>query len=65
MWRQYDHFENPGTRFYFGISHFCLIGMIIVVTAIVVLLGSEWLLNSASELPENGLSGFPKGLFPK
>ncbi len=43
LWRQYEAFENPGTRFFFGITHFCLMGMLIVLGAVVILLGCELL----------------------
>ena len=57
LWKHYDAFDNPTTRLFFGYAHFCLIVMIIIATAIVVLLGSELLLN--------GVSGFPDGGFTK
>ncbi len=52
--KHYEAFENPGTRFYFGISHFCLMGLILVVAAIVILLACTFFFN--------GLSGFPESL---
>jgi len=52
MFRQYEAFENPGARFFFGISHVCLMGMIVILTAIVVLLGVEILFNGMSGLPK-------------
>ena len=55
LWKQYDHFEDSGTRFFFGIAHFCLMGVIVVITAILVLLGSELLLG--------GVAGLPAGMF--
>jgi hypothetical protein len=57
LYRQYEAFDNPSTRFFFGIAHFCLMGVIVVLTAVVVLLGSEVLLNH--------VSGFPGGGFVK
>ena len=45
LWKQYDHFENPSTRFIFGIAHFCLMAMIVLLTAILVFLGSELVLT--------------------
>jgi hypothetical protein len=54
LWKQYDHFDNPGTRFFFGIAHFCMLGVIIVVMAVVVLLGSELLFNGMYGLPGSG-----------
>jgi hypothetical protein len=56
LFRQYDYFEDPGTRFYFGISHFCLLGTIIVLTAIVLLLGCDQVFD--------GMSGFSGGMMP-
>lgn len=61
LWKQYDHFENPNTRFFFGAAHFCLIGMFIASTALVVLLGSEALLKNMSGLT----SGLPDVSQPK
>lgn len=52
LWKQYDHFENPGTRFCFGIAHVCLVGMIVALLAAVVLLGSDLLLKNMSGSPE-------------
>jgi hypothetical protein len=46
--RHYDHFENPGTRFFFGIAHFCLIGVGIAVAAVAALLGCDQLLKGMS-----------------
>jgi len=54
LYRQYDAFDNPSTRFFFGIAHFCLMGVIVALTAIVVLLGSEVLLNGVSGFSGTG-----------
>jgi hypothetical protein len=54
LWKQYDHFENPDTRFYFGITHFCLVALIIVLGAVVILLGCQLLLGGLS-------GGLPRG----
>jgi hypothetical protein len=51
LYKQYDAFDNPSTRFFFGIAHFCLMGVIVVLTAVVVLLGCDQLLNGTSRLP--------------
>jgi hypothetical protein len=51
LMKQYDHFDNPSTRFFFGITHFCLMGMIIIMMGVVVLLGSELLLKNMYGLP--------------
>jgi hypothetical protein len=61
LWKQYDYFENPSIRFYFGVAHFCLIGMFIVFTAVVVLLGSELLLQNVGGFP----SALPDISLPK
>ena len=63
--KQYDHFENPSTRLFFGIAHFCMMGMIVILTAVVVLLGCELLLDSMSELPEVGAPGLPRVALPQ
>ena len=52
LWRRYDAFENPGARFCFKVSHVCLMGMIILVTGVVLLLGCELLLDGISQLPQ-------------
>ena len=51
IYKQYEAFENPSIRFFFGIAHSCLVGMIIVLMAVVVLLGCELLLNGMGSLP--------------
>ena len=51
LMKQYDAFDDSGTRFFFGLAHICLMGMIIVLAAIVVLLGCDQLLNGTSRLP--------------
>jgi hypothetical protein len=53
LWRQYEYFESPSIRLFFGTSHICLIGLIIVLVAMVVLIGSEVMLN--------GINGFSIG----
>jgi hypothetical protein len=65
LWKQYDHFENPSTRFFFGIAHFCMMGTIIVLTAVVVLLGSDLLLNGMSGFSQAGAFGFHAKALPK
>jgi hypothetical protein len=54
LWKHYDAFDDAGTRFVFGIAHFCMLGVIIVVMAVVVLLGSEIMFNGLSGLPGMG-----------
>jgi hypothetical protein len=56
MYKQYDAFENPSTRFYFGAAHFCLVVMIVALAAIVILLGSNELLKGMSGLPGGGFT---------
>ena len=48
LWNQYEHFENPSVRFYFGVAHFCLVGLLIVVMAVVALFGIELVLTHMS-----------------
>ena len=55
LWKQYDSFENPSTRFFFGITHFCMLGIFVVLLAVAALLGSEALLISVNALPGSGL----------
>jgi hypothetical protein len=43
--KQYEWFEAPSIRFFFGASHLCLLALIVVVGAMIVLVGSEFLLN--------------------
>jgi len=45
LWKQYELFEDSRIRFYFGTAHFCLLAMVVLLTAILVLLGSEVLLK--------------------
>jgi hypothetical protein len=50
LWRQYEYFENPSIRLFFGTSHICLIGAMVVILAIAALVGTEYMLN--------GINGF-------
>jgi hypothetical protein len=65
LWKQYDYFANPTTRFFFGVTHFCLMGTIIVLTAGVLLLGSEVLLKGMNGMSEGGMSIGPRMWLPK
>jgi len=65
LFKQYDAFGNPGIRFFFGISHFCLMAVIIVLMAVAILLGSEFLLKGMSGFPGAGFSGTSPELLPK
>lgn len=65
LFKQYDAFGSPGTRFFFGISHFCLMAVIIVLMAVAILLGSEFLLKGMSGMPGGGFSGSTPELLPK
>jgi hypothetical protein len=49
LWKRYNAFESPGARFFFGISHFCLVALFIVLGIIVLLLGCELLLGNLPE----------------
>jgi hypothetical protein len=51
MFKHYDVFDDPSIRFFFGIAHLCLMGMIIDLVAVVVLFGCELLLKYMSEGP--------------
>jgi hypothetical protein len=53
LMRQYEYFETPSIRFYFGAGHVCMIGFFIVAAAVLVFVGSELLLN--------GINGFSPG----
>jgi hypothetical protein len=54
LYKQYDAFDNPSTRFYFAITHFCMMGLIFVLVAVTLLLGSEFLLKGVNGLPQGG-----------
>jgi hypothetical protein len=49
LWKKYDEFENPGARFLFAISRFCLMGIIIVLGAVLLLLASELFLGNIGD----------------
>jgi hypothetical protein len=53
LFKEYDHFANSSTRFYFGIAHFCLMAIIIVGAAIAVLIGCEMLLGGVASVPDS------------
>ena len=59
LFKEYDYFEDTGTRFYFGMAHICLMGMIIGGLAIAVLLGCAFLLGGVAAMPS------PSGAFVK
>ena len=59
FWKQYDYFENPQTRFYFGIAHFCFLGLVTALAAGVILIGSDVLFKSMDGVPGGGMSGLP------
>jgi len=44
--KKYDAFHDSGARYFFGISHFCLMGMIIVLGTMVLLLGCALVLGN-------------------
>jgi peptidoglycan biosynthesis protein MviN/MurJ (putative lipid II flippase) len=43
--KQYEWFETPGVRLYFGASHICLIALLVVIAAVIVYVGSDVMLN--------------------
>ena len=45
LWRQYEAFDNPYTRQFFGYAHFCLMAIIIIAGAVIALFGCDYLLN--------------------
>jgi len=45
MFKHYDSFQDPLTRFFFGITHACLMATIFVLAALTILIGSEIFLN--------------------
>jgi hypothetical protein len=49
--KHYDGFADAGTRFFFGIAHFCMIGGIVVLSAAVALIGCVFLLRMVSMAP--------------
>jgi hypothetical protein len=60
MFKEYDAFDDSGTRFFFGITHICLIGVFVALAAVVVLFGCDFLFKNMDNLP--GESGLPRGL---
>ncbi len=56
LMKQYDAFDDPVTRFFFGSAHFCLMALIVILTAVIVLVGSETLLKTLSGMPDEGAS---------
>ena len=50
--RQYEAFDNPKTRFFFGGAHVCLMAMIVSLTAMLVLVASETLLQGINGVPD-------------
>ena len=60
LWRQYEYFENPSTRFLFGATHFCMMGAIVVLTGAAALVGTEILLNGFGGLSFNS----PQNVLP-
>lgn len=59
MFKQYEAFDSAGIRFFFGLAHFCLVLLIIVLAAIVILVGCDQLFNGMSGISGAGLSGLP------
>jgi hypothetical protein len=55
IYKQFESFDNPSTRFFFSITYFCMMGLAIVMTAVMVLLGSETLLGGVNHLPAGGM----------
>jgi len=45
LFKQYDAFDNPSTRFFFGLTHMCMLGTFVALAAFLALLGSEYLLK--------------------
>ena len=54
IYKQYDSFDNPTTRFFFSVTYFCMMGLIIVFFAVMALLGSEFFLKGVNGLPSGG-----------
>lgn len=53
LMKQYEFFGDPAVRFFFGVAHFCLMGLMLALLAIVLLVGSEFLLKGMYGLPES------------
>jgi hypothetical protein len=49
--RHYAAFENSGARFFFGIAHFCLMGLIAILVSVAILLGCALLLKNVAGGP--------------
>jgi hypothetical protein len=54
IYKQYNSFDNPSTRFFFSITHFCMMALFVVLVAVIALLGSEALLKGVNGLPSGG-----------
>lgn len=39
--KRYEAFDNASIRFFFGISHFCLMAMILIAAVVILLVGSN------------------------
>ena len=48
LFKQYEAFDDSGIRFYFGVAHFCLVGMFVALAGFLALLGCELLLMRVS-----------------
>ncbi len=46
--KRYENFENPSIQFFFKISRFCLIAMLLIIAALVLLVGSNTLFRNMS-----------------
>ncbi len=55
MWKQYATFDNPSTRFLFGVTHFCVVATMVVLTAVILLLGQEFIMGGLSGVSFNSV----------
>jgi hypothetical protein len=46
--KRYESFDNSSIRFFFGISHFCLMVLMLVTIIVVLLVGCNLLFNNMS-----------------
>ena len=63
LFKQYDAFDDSGTRFFFGVSHMCLLGVLVAAAAVVVLVGCDVFFGNMDDLP--GGLGLPKVNIPR
>ncbi len=54
--KRYEAFGDPSARFYFTISHICMVGSLIVLGAVVALVSCTVMLRMVSDGPQPSMS---------